>query len=341
MTDREIKLSKNYEEFYPKNYKRKNNFKKEEKEANKSNNDSGKKNVSFKEYVPKKRILTQQIHPLEKDKESYFPKHKSKFSKEKPSKKEEKYEKENYDDEEEEDDYSGLAGDNYYYKNYKTSKWRNKRRSEDTNDFKAKWKTEMCHYWEMYGFCKYGDSCAFAHGMDELNKRKMSSNYKTKPCKQFFELGYCTYGVRCQFSHKLLKECEEKNDEETKEEVSYLKILQDFNNSSNQISHEILKRPRLMTFEDIASCTLDEKEKNRLELYEDILAVKKKSDDPEHVFSDDTNDGNSENNGKNENNEKEDKKDEEKNNNNETKETNDNNENNDNEKNKRARFVSI
>ena len=172
----------------------------------------------------------------------------------------------------------------------------------------------------------------------------MSSNYKTKPCKQFFELGYCTYGVRCQFSHKLLKECEEKNDEETKEEVSYLKILQDFNNSSNQISHEILKRPRLMTFEDIASCTLDEKEKNRLELYEDILAVKKKSDEPEHVFSDDTNDGNSENNGKNENNEnneKEDKKDEEKNNNNETKETNDNNENNDNEKNKRARFVSI
>ena len=116
MTDREIKLSKNYEEFYPKNYKRKNNFKKEEKEANKSNNDSGKKNVSFKEYIPKKRILTQQIHPLEKDKESYFPKHKSKFSKEKPSKKEEKYEKENYDDEEE-DENNDLFADANDYKN--------------------------------------------------------------------------------------------------------------------------------------------------------------------------------------------------------------------------------
>ena len=79
----------------------------------------------------------------------------------------------------------------------------------------------------------------------------------------------------CQFSHKLLKECEEKKDDE-KNEVSYLKILNEFNNSSNQISNEIIKRPRLMTFENIASCTLDEKEKNRLELYEDILAIKKK-----------------------------------------------------------------
>ena len=330
MTDKEIKLSKDYEGFYPKNYQRKTEIKKQEKEASKSNEDSGKKSVSFKEYIPKNRILKMQIHPLERNKESFFPKHKSKFSKEKPSKREETYEKEIYDDEE--DDYSGLAGNNYYNKNYKTSNWKSKKRSEDINDFKSKWKTEICHYWEMYGYCKYGDSCAFAHGTDELNKRKMSSNYKTKPCKQFFELGYCSYGVRCQFSHKLLKECEEKKSDETQDEVSYLKILQDFNNSSNQISHEILKRPRLMTFEDIASCTLDEKEKNRLELYEDILAVKKKSEDHEHIFSDETNDENSENIGKNEgkeNNEKEDEK------------NNDNENNITSEKNKRERFISI
>ena len=330
MTDKEIKLSKDYEGFYPKNYQRKTEIKKQEKETSKSNEDSGKKSVSFKEYIPKNRILKMQIHPLERNKESFFPKHKSKFSKEKPSKREETYEKEIYDDEE--DDYSGLAGNNYYNKNYKTSNWKSKKRSEDINDFKSKWKTEICHYWEMYGYCKYGDSCAFAHGTDELNKRKMSSNYKTKPCKQFFELGYCSYGVRCQFSHKLLKECEDKKSSETQNEVSYLKILQDFNNSSNQISHEILKRPRLMTFEDIASCTLDEKEKNRLELYEDILAVKKKSEDHEHVFSDETNDENSENIGKNEgkeNNEKEDEK------------NNDNENNITSEKNKRERFISI
>ena len=327
MKDKEIKLTKNYI-FYPKNFQRKKELKKQEKEASKSNDDSGKKTVSFKEYIPKNRILKKQINPLEKDTESYFPKQKSKFSKEKQSKKEEIYQNEIYDDEE--DDYSGLAGDNYYSKNYKTTKWKNKKRSEDTNDFKAKWKTEMCHYWEMYGHCKFGDSCAFAHGIDELNKRKMSSNYKTKLCKQFFELGYCTYGVRCQFSHKLLKECEEKKNNEIQNKFSYLKILEDFNNSSNQISHEILKRPRLMTFEDIASCTLDEKEKNRLELYEDILTIKKKKEDLEHAFSDDTNDGNSENNGKNgviENNEEDKKEDK----------NNDNNKG----KNKRGRFVSI
>ena len=321
MKDKEIKLSNKFEDFYPKNYPRKNNFAKQEKETKETNSKSKNKNVTFKEYVPKKRVLTQQIHPLEKDKESFYPKHKSKFSKEKTIKKEDR------DSIEDEDDYSGLAGNTNYNKNYNIQKWKNYRRSEDRNDFKTKWKTEMCHYWEMYGFCKYGDSCAFAHGSDELNKRKMSNNYKTKPCKQFFELGYCTYGVRCQFSHKLLKECEDKRNDEQKEEVSYLKILLDFNNSSNQINREILKRPRLMTFENIASCTLGEKEKNRLELYEDIIAVKKKeSEEPEHVFSDDTNDGNSENNGKND---KEEKNDDDKE---DLKE---------NEKNKRERFISI
>ena len=144
----------------------------------------------------------------------------------------------------------------------------------------------MCHYWEMYGSCKYGNACAFAHGSDELNKRKMSSNYKTKPCKQFFEIGYCTYGVRCQFSHKIAtKEIEEEN------KISYLKILKEFNDNNNLISHEIIKRPRLMTFEDITKSGKETKEKNRLALYEDILELKK--EEPEKVFSEDTNDGNS------------------------------------------------
>ena len=329
MKDKEIKLSNKFEEFYPKNYPRKNNFETKEKETKETTSNSKNKNVTFKEIVPKNRILNQQIHPLEKDKESFYPKNKFKFSKEKPIKNEEKKERDSIEDEEE--DYSGLAGNNHYNKNYKEQKWRNYRRSEDRNDFKSKWKTEMCHYWEMYGFCKYGDSCAFAHGSDELNKRKMSNNYKTKPCKQFFELGYCTYGVRCQFSHRLLKECEDKRNDEPEERVSYLKILSDFNNSSNQISHEILKRPRLMTFENIASCTLGEKEKNRLELYEDIVAVKKKeTEEPEHVFSDDTNDGNSENNGKNDNNDKEEKNYD-----------NDKKDEKENERTKRERFISI
>ena len=180
----------------------------------------------------------------------------------------------------EEDDYSQLAGGKNYTKNNNSSTWIKKLRySEDRNDFHTKWKTEICHYWEMYGFCKYGDSCAFAHGESELNQRKMSNNYKTKPCKQFFELGYCTYGVRCQFSHKLK---EDTINSDKKSKISYLKIINDF----NQINHDILRRPRLMTFENITSCTLDECEKNRLELYEDILREKKKgNENSEFIFS--------------------------------------------------------
>ena len=304
MTETMLKLSTDCEDFYPKNYRKKSNLNPKEKELKQSNERSYNKTVCFKEYFPKSRMSDKQVHPLEKHKENYYPKRRSKFSKEKNEKKDNAKAKEVLD--EDEDDYSGLAGSKFYSNNKKSSKWKSKgKKSEDyTNDFQSKWKTEMCHYWEMYGECKYGDACAFAHGSDELNKRKMSNNYKTKPCKQFFELGYCSYGVRCQFSHKPLKEFEKKEERKAKDEVSYVKILTEFNGSSNQISHEIIKRPRLMTFENIASCTLDEKEKNRLKLYEDILAVKKKeSEEPEHVFSEDTKDENenSDNAGKNSN----------------------------------------
>ena len=144
-----------------------------------------------------------------------------------------------------------------------------------------KWKTEMCKYWEMYGKCKYGNNCAFAHGESELNKRKLSFNYKTKPCKQFFELGYCSYGIRCQFSHKNTDYIRQKklsdgdiiNDNNNK--VSYLKIIKEFLADNNkEISHELIIRPRLKTFENITSCTLQESVNSRLKLYEDIINIK-------------------------------------------------------------------
>jgi len=140
---------------------------------------------------------------------------------------------------------------------------------EDYYNFRTKWKTEICHYWEMYGECKYGDSCAFAHGESELKKRKLTFNYKTKPCKQFFELGYCSYGCRCQFSHKKEESIKEKEDN-----VSYLKIIKEFLSDESTISHELIKRPRLMTFEKITCSTLEESENSKLKLYEDILNIK-------------------------------------------------------------------
>lgn len=211
-------------------------------------------------------------HPLEKNSASFYPKYRTQTSKSNKKLNQKKYQyhqprkTSDFSDGSSEDDYSGLKFNN------------------PKNDFRAKYKTEICHYWEMYGTCKYGDSCAFAHGAEELNKRKLSYNYKTKPCKQFFEIGYCTYGIRCQFSHK---KPQEEIDE--KDKISYLKILEEFNNSNKLISHEVIKRPRLMTFEDIIKCDNNMTEKNRLELYKDIINIKENNE------RDNTNNNNNDN----------------------------------------------
>ncbi|OMJ87168.1 hypothetical protein SteCoe_11171 [Stentor coeruleus] len=69
-------------------------------------------------------------------------------------------------------------------------------------DFRMKYKTEICRNWEL-GSCEFSENCAFAHGYEELRyKNIISSNFKSKKCKQFHELGYCIYGNRCQFKHK-------------------------------------------------------------------------------------------------------------------------------------------
>ena len=176
------------------------------------------------------------------------------------------------DSPENEDEYQGLiyqvpisnpinTEKNYYYNE--------KEKADDFNNFKTKWKTEMCRYWEIYGQCKYGNNCAFAHGDSELKKRKLSFNYKTKPCKQFFELGYCSYGIRCQFSHKKEDSMPDNN------KISYLKILKEFLSDENtNISHELIKRPRLKTFENITNCSLQERVNSKLKLYEDINNIK-------------------------------------------------------------------
>ena len=181
-----------------------------------------------------------------------------------------------------EDEYKGLM---YQYpiinsQNYDYTFHNNeKEKSEEYNNFKTKWKTEICRNWEMYGECKYGNNCAFAHGDSELKTRKLSFNYKTKACKQFFELGYCSYGIRCQFSHKKEDFIREKNKingikcDENK--ISYWKIIKEFlSDENNNISHELVKRPRLKTFENITSCTLKESENSKLHLYEDIINIK-------------------------------------------------------------------
>ena len=43
---------------------------------------------------------------------------------------------------------------------------------------------------------------------------------------------------------------------------------------NNNEAKELVKRPRLMTFEKITKSTLEEREKSKLELYEDIINIK-------------------------------------------------------------------
>jgi hypothetical protein len=70
-------------------------------------------------------------------------------------------------------------------------------------DYKRKYKTELCKNWELKKVCKFGDKCCFAHGKHELkNKTLIHNKYKTKPCKQYHQTGYCPYGQRCQYLHK-------------------------------------------------------------------------------------------------------------------------------------------
>jgi len=70
-------------------------------------------------------------------------------------------------------------------------------------DYKRKFKTEMCKNWELRGHCKFGDKCCFAHGRNELKVKVLTHiKYKTKPCKQYHHTGYCPYGQRCQYLHK-------------------------------------------------------------------------------------------------------------------------------------------
>lgn len=62
----------------------------------------------------------------------------------------------------------------------------------------------MCKNFMMYGKCKYGDECSFAHTKNNMMiKSDVSVLYKTKLCKKYSTNGYCPYGMRCQFIHDL------------------------------------------------------------------------------------------------------------------------------------------
>ena len=109
-------------------------------------------------------------------------------------------------------------------------------------DFKTKYKTELCKYYEIYGYCKYGINCAYAHGKENLRSKITNSiAYRTKKCMQFFEKGYCPYGNRCQFAHQLKSNLINKP---YGKKISYVKILENISENDKLIN-------RLNIFETI------------------------------------------------------------------------------------------
>jgi len=65
-----------------------------------------------------------------------------------------------------------------------------------------KYKTEICKNYELNKFCKWGASCCFAHGRDELRSKVLVNHfYKTKICRHFHKNGFCPYASRCQYFH--------------------------------------------------------------------------------------------------------------------------------------------
>lgn len=81
-----------------------------------------------------------------------------------------------------------------------------KNSSKPEGGWKRKVKTELCKFWLNGQACENQSKeqgCGFAHGQDELQKKKgLSKQYMTSVCKNFLDHpSKCSYGQRCIFQH--------------------------------------------------------------------------------------------------------------------------------------------
>ena len=138
----------------------------------------------------------------------------------------------------------------------------------DAKDFKIKYKTELCKYFEINGYCKYGDKCAYAHGKENLRSKVTNTTaYRTKKCAQFFEQGYCPYGNRCQFAHQLKSNIINNPYDRG---MTYGKILETISKLENvENIKKLIEKPRLPIFKEI--CENNQNKESRL--LEDIKSL--------------------------------------------------------------------
>ena len=146
----------------------------------------------------------------------------------------------------------------------KTNKNKNPFKCE-AKDFKIKYKTELCKYYEINGYCKYGDKCAYAHGKENLRSKVTNTTaYRTKKCTQFFEQGYCPYGNRCQFAHQLKSNIINNPYDKG---MSYGKMLETISKLENvENIKKLVEKPRLPAFQAIC----DNKQNTKSRLLDDI-----------------------------------------------------------------------
>ena len=137
-------------------------------------------------------------------------------------------------------------------------------------DFKVKYKTELCKYYEINGFCKYGDCCAYAHGIENLRSKVTNTTaYRTKKCMQFFENGYCPYGNRCQFAHQITTNIINNPYDRKMTYTKTLETISKFENIGN--IKELIEKPRLSIFKEI----VENKDSIKSTLFEDIKKIGK------------------------------------------------------------------
>lgn len=139
--------------------------------------------------------------------------------------------------------------------NSKETPFKNEKNKQEfkctAKDFKVKYKTELCKNFMLHGYCKYGESCAFAHGLEDLRTKVTNTTaFRTKKCKQFFEKGYCPYGDRCQFAH--LFRTNIINNAYDDKLMTYTKIIETISNEKNIPNlKKIVEKPRLQAFKEL------------------------------------------------------------------------------------------
>ena len=88
----------------------------------------------------------------------------------------------------------------------------NKDQSGKTFVQRSMYKRELCKNWAESGFCRFGEKCQYAHGVDELSEehhlylmeqmKQPNDKYKSQNCRAFYREKICMYGKRCHFRHE-------------------------------------------------------------------------------------------------------------------------------------------